>query len=139
MVVGWRAEFCAIISLRSNTAGGGRLSTPSNYFEQIDGTCVLDCNYSTAKLLACGVWGGDTRAARVGQPDRQAGRTGLPAPQLLSLGHCPNFRGHRPSGAMGAEEEVLVTLSGGAPWGFRLQGGAEQRKPLQVSKVRESL
>lgn len=39
---------------------------------------------------------------------------------------------------MGAEEEVLVTLSGGAPWGFRLHGGAEQRKPLQVSKVRES-
>uniref|UniRef100_A0A8C8ZVZ1 Synaptopodin 2-like protein n=1 Tax=Prolemur simus TaxID=1328070 RepID=A0A8C8ZVZ1_PROSS len=37
---------------------------------------------------------------------------------------------------MGAEEEVLVTLSGGAPWGFRLQGGAEQRKPLQVSKIR---
>ncbi|XP_044518740.1 synaptopodin 2-like protein isoform X1 [Gracilinanus agilis] len=37
---------------------------------------------------------------------------------------------------MGAEEEVQVTLSGGAPWGFRLQGGAEQRKPLQVSKIR---
>ncbi|XP_007938799.1 synaptopodin 2-like protein [Orycteropus afer afer] len=37
---------------------------------------------------------------------------------------------------MGAEEEVLVTLSGGAPWGFRLHGGAEQRKPLQVSKIR---
>ncbi|XP_064125797.1 synaptopodin 2-like protein isoform X1 [Loxodonta africana] len=37
---------------------------------------------------------------------------------------------------MGAEEEVLVTLLGGAPWGFRLQGGAEQRKPLQVSKIR---
>ncbi|XP_004473857.1 synaptopodin 2-like protein [Dasypus novemcinctus] len=37
---------------------------------------------------------------------------------------------------MGAEEEVLVTLSGGAPWGFRLQGGAEQKKPLQVSKIR---
>ncbi|XP_066204480.1 synaptopodin 2-like protein isoform X1 [Saccopteryx leptura] len=37
---------------------------------------------------------------------------------------------------MGAEEELLVTLSGGAPWGFRLQGGAEQRKPLQVSKIR---
>ncbi|XP_035882676.1 synaptopodin 2-like protein isoform X4 [Phyllostomus discolor] len=36
---------------------------------------------------------------------------------------------------MGAEE-VLVTLSGGAPWGFRLQGGSEQRKPLQVSKIR---
>ena len=40
---------------------------------------------------------------------------------------------------MGAEEEVLVTLSGGAPWGFRLQGGAEQWKPLQVSKVREPI
>ncbi|XP_051838097.1 synaptopodin 2-like protein isoform X1 [Antechinus flavipes] len=37
---------------------------------------------------------------------------------------------------MGAEEEVQVTLSGGAPWGFRLQGGAEQKKPLQVSKIR---
>ncbi|KAM5237319.1 synaptopodin 2-like protein isoform 2-T2 [Ctenodactylus gundi] len=35
---------------------------------------------------------------------------------------------------MGAEEEVLVTLSGGAPWGFRLQGGAEQRKPLQIRR-----
>uniref|UniRef100_A0AAV2LBX7 Synaptopodin 2-like protein n=1 Tax=Knipowitschia caucasica TaxID=637954 RepID=A0AAV2LBX7_KNICA len=33
-------------------------------------------------------------------------------------------------------EEILVTLSGGAPWGFRLQGGAEQQKPLQVAKVR---
>ncbi|NP_001297360.1 synaptopodin 2-like protein isoform 1 [Mus musculus] len=37
---------------------------------------------------------------------------------------------------MGAEEEVQVTLAGGAPWGFRLQGGTEQRKPLQVSKIR---
>lgn len=37
---------------------------------------------------------------------------------------------------MGAEEEeVVVTLSGGAPWGFRLQGGCEQKRPLQVSKV----
>ncbi|GAA6075942.1 synaptopodin 2-like protein, partial [Tachysurus ichikawai] len=31
-------------------------------------------------------------------------------------------------------EEVMVTLSGGAPWGFRLQGGVEQKQPLQVSK-----
>ncbi|KAM6442116.1 synaptopodin 2-like protein isoform 1-T1 [Liasis olivaceus] len=40
---------------------------------------------------------------------------------------------------MGAEEkeEVLVTLSGGAPWGFRLQGGSEQNRPLQVSKIRK--
>ncbi|XP_061693722.1 synaptopodin 2-like protein [Syngnathoides biaculeatus] len=34
-------------------------------------------------------------------------------------------------------EEVLITLSGGAPWGFRLQGGAEHHKPLQVAKVRK--
>ncbi|KAL4612944.1 synaptopodin 2-like protein [Arapaima gigas] len=34
-------------------------------------------------------------------------------------------------------EEVVVTLSGGAPWGFRLQGGTEHRKPLQVAKVRK--
>lgn len=33
-------------------------------------------------------------------------------------------------------EEVVVNLSGGAPWGFRLQGGAEHQKPLQVAKVR---
>uniref|UniRef100_A0A7M4FSL7 Synaptopodin 2-like protein n=1 Tax=Crocodylus porosus TaxID=8502 RepID=A0A7M4FSL7_CROPO len=38
---------------------------------------------------------------------------------------------------MGAEEEVFVTLSGGAPWGFRLQGGSEQKRPLQVSKIRK--
>ncbi|XP_061826874.2 synaptopodin 2-like protein [Nerophis lumbriciformis] len=34
-------------------------------------------------------------------------------------------------------EEVLITLSGGAPWGFRLQGGAEHHRPLQVAKVRK--
>ncbi|XP_041830899.1 synaptopodin 2-like protein [Melanotaenia boesemani] len=33
-------------------------------------------------------------------------------------------------------DEIVVSLSGGAPWGFRLQGGAEQQKPLQVAKVR---
>ncbi|NXX94838.1 SYP2L protein, partial [Centropus bengalensis] len=38
---------------------------------------------------------------------------------------------------MGAEEELLITLSGGAPWGFRLQGGTEQQRPLQVSKIRK--
>lgn len=32
-------------------------------------------------------------------------------------------------------EEVIITLSGGAPWGFRLQGGVEHQKPLQVAKV----
>ncbi|XP_076016404.1 synaptopodin 2-like protein [Genypterus blacodes] len=34
-------------------------------------------------------------------------------------------------------EEVIITLSGGAPWGFRLQGGAEHEKPLQVAKIRK--
>ncbi|KAM4526005.1 synaptopodin 2-like protein [Fundulus diaphanus] len=34
-------------------------------------------------------------------------------------------------------EEIVVSLSGGAPWGFRLQGGAEQQRPLQVAKVRK--
>lgn len=33
-------------------------------------------------------------------------------------------------------EEIVVSLSGGAPWGFRLQGGTELQKPLQVAKVR---
>ena len=32
-------------------------------------------------------------------------------------------------------EDVAVSLSGGAPWGFRLQGGAEHERPLQVAKV----
>uniref|UniRef100_W5N483 Synaptopodin 2-like protein n=1 Tax=Lepisosteus oculatus TaxID=7918 RepID=W5N483_LEPOC len=34
-------------------------------------------------------------------------------------------------------EEAVITLSGGAPWGFRLQGGADHRKPLLVAKVRK--
>lgn len=34
-------------------------------------------------------------------------------------------------------EEAVVTLSGGAPWGFRLQGGVEHQKALQVAKVRQ--
>ncbi|XP_067876398.1 synaptopodin 2-like protein [Heterodontus francisci] len=38
---------------------------------------------------------------------------------------------------MGVSEEELVTLAGGAPWGFRLQGGSQQHKPLQVAKIRK--
>ena len=34
-------------------------------------------------------------------------------------------------------EEIVIVLSGGGPWGFRLQGGLEQQKPLQVAKVSE--
>lgn len=108
----------------------------------IDRTCVLDCTDPRPKLPAYGVWcvcmcvcvglGRQKQDIQIGRPD------GVPAPQLVSEGHCPNSGGHGPSCAMGAEEEVQVTLAGGAPWGFRLQGGAEQKKPLQVSKVRES-
>ncbi|RXM35788.1 Synaptopodin 2-like protein [Acipenser ruthenus] len=38
---------------------------------------------------------------------------------------------------MVTEEQVVISLSGGAPWGFRLQGGTEHSKPLQVAKVRK--
>ncbi|XP_006004582.1 synaptopodin-2 isoform X1 [Latimeria chalumnae] len=38
---------------------------------------------------------------------------------------------------MGTGDYICVTMSGGAPWGFRLQGGKEQKQPLQVSKVRK--
>ncbi|XP_032868749.1 synaptopodin 2-like protein, partial [Amblyraja radiata] len=38
---------------------------------------------------------------------------------------------------MGTGEETLVTLSGGAPWGFRLHGGSHQNMPLRVAKVRK--
>ncbi|XP_078055471.1 synaptopodin 2-like protein [Mustelus asterias] len=38
---------------------------------------------------------------------------------------------------MGTTKEALVTLAGGAPWGFRLQGGSQQHNPLQVSKIRK--
>ncbi|GIY60151.1 synaptopodin-2 [Caerostris darwini] len=34
------------------------------------------------------------------------------------------------------KEKLLVTLSGGGPWGFRLTGGAGTGLPLVVSKVR---
>lgn len=33
------------------------------------------------------------------------------------------------------EERLVVNLGGGAPWGFRLQGGAGTGLPLIVSKV----
>ncbi|MGH0147653.1 UNVERIFIED_CONTAM: hypothetical protein FKN15_031522 [Acipenser sinensis] len=38
---------------------------------------------------------------------------------------------------MVTEEQVVISLSRGAPWGFRLQGGAEHSKLLQVAKVRK--
>jgi hypothetical protein len=104
----------------------------------IDKTCVLDCTDPRAKLPACGGGGLGVGLGWQEQDSRTGRLDGVPAPQLLSQGHCPNSGGHRLSCAMGAEEEVQVTLAGGAPWGFRLQGGTEQRKPLQVSKVRES-
>ncbi|XP_063290337.1 synaptopodin 2-like protein [Pelobates fuscus] len=38
---------------------------------------------------------------------------------------------------MGADDHILITLSGEGPWGFRLQGGSEKSLPLLVSKVRK--
>ncbi|XP_048385672.1 synaptopodin-2 isoform X2 [Stegostoma tigrinum] len=38
---------------------------------------------------------------------------------------------------MGIGDYICVTISGGAPWGFRLQGGKELKQPLQISKVRK--
>lgn len=32
-------------------------------------------------------------------------------------------------------DQFDIVLTGGAPWGFRLQGGREFRSPLQVAKV----
>ncbi|XP_006259720.2 synaptopodin-2 isoform X1 [Alligator mississippiensis] len=37
---------------------------------------------------------------------------------------------------MGTGDYICITMSGGAPWGFRLQGGKEQKQPLQIAKVR---
>lgn len=36
---------------------------------------------------------------------------------------------------MGTGDYICITMSGGAPWGFRLQGGKEQKQPLQIAKV----
>ncbi|XP_051866458.1 synaptopodin-2-like isoform X2 [Pristis pectinata] len=38
---------------------------------------------------------------------------------------------------MGIGDYVCITIDGGPPWGFRLQGGKEHKEPLQVSKVRK--
>ncbi|XP_072921269.1 synaptopodin-2-like isoform X2 [Hemitrygon akajei] len=38
---------------------------------------------------------------------------------------------------MGVGDYVCITVDGGPPWGFRLQGGKEHKQPLQVSKVRK--
>lgn len=60
----------------------------------------------------------------------------------LKTGRATYSTSHTNTHAAGCEleagmvaEEIVVSLSGGAPWGFRLQGGAEQQKPLQVAKV----
>lgn len=39
------------------------------------------------------------------------------------------------TGTMGTGDFVCISMTGGAPWGFRLQGGKEQQQPLQVAKV----
>ncbi|XP_074084417.1 synaptopodin-2 [Macrotis lagotis] len=37
---------------------------------------------------------------------------------------------------MGTGDFLCISMSGGAPWGFRLQGGKEQNQALQVAKIR---
>ncbi|KAM6148167.1 synaptopodin-2 isoform 2-T2 [Erethizon dorsatum] len=37
---------------------------------------------------------------------------------------------------MGTGDFICISMTGGAPWGFRLQGGREQKQPLQVAKIR---
>ncbi|XP_078532068.1 synaptopodin-2 [Lissotriton helveticus] len=37
---------------------------------------------------------------------------------------------------MGTGDYISITLSGGSPWGFRLDGGLEQNLPLTVSQIR---
>lgn len=36
---------------------------------------------------------------------------------------------------MGTGDYICITMTGGAPWGFRLQGGKEEKQPLQIAKV----
>ncbi|EDO30217.1 predicted protein [Nematostella vectensis] len=38
---------------------------------------------------------------------------------------------------MASSEVFQVVLSGGAPWGFRLQGGKDFRAPLKIAKVEQ--
>ncbi|XP_069711280.1 synaptopodin-2 [Phaenicophaeus curvirostris] len=40
------------------------------------------------------------------------------------------------TGKMGTGDYLCIAMTGGAPWGFRLQGGKEQKQPLQIAKVR---
>ncbi|XP_020863938.1 synaptopodin-2 isoform X1 [Phascolarctos cinereus] len=37
---------------------------------------------------------------------------------------------------MGTGDFLCISMTGGAPWGFRLHGGKEQNQPLQVAKIR---
>ncbi|XP_040823104.1 synaptopodin-2 [Ochotona curzoniae] len=37
---------------------------------------------------------------------------------------------------MGTGDFICISMTGGAPWGFRLQGGKEHQQPLQVAKIR---
>ncbi|XP_066240453.1 synaptopodin-2 [Saccopteryx leptura] len=37
---------------------------------------------------------------------------------------------------MGTGDFICISMTGGAPWGFRLQGGKDQKQPLQVAKIR---
>lgn len=36
---------------------------------------------------------------------------------------------------MGTGDYICITMTGGAPWGFRLQGGRNEKQPLKIAKV----
>ncbi|KAK6494004.1 synaptopodin-2-like [Huso huso] len=38
---------------------------------------------------------------------------------------------------MGTGDYICITVRGGAPWGFRVQGGKDAMQPLQVSEIEE--
>lgn len=77
------------------------------------------------------VWGGRPRAAEAGQPHRP---DGVPSASTFLLGTLSKLqRAIGQAEAMGAEEEVLVTV--GSPLGLPTSGGRAE-ETLQVSKVR---
>lgn len=94
-----RAKVFTIISSGSNTAGGGKGVQPETILStaSIDRTRVLDCTDPRAKLPACGVWCGGEGLGQQEQDNQTDRPDEVPAPRLLSLGHCPNSKGHRPS------------------------------------------
>ncbi|XP_077047829.1 PDZ and LIM domain protein 2 isoform X1 [Agelaius phoeniceus] len=76
----------------------------------------------TGRPSLCGLWVGGG-----GVPSASSPRL----PGSLTPRSCP------PRAAAAMPVTVTVTLPGPAPWGFRISGGRDFRKPITVSKVTE--